>query len=42
MTKDLEVTNNREEKNFLVFTKSVYLCLATIEKQKKQYLIISE
>ncbi len=39
MTKDLKVTNKREEKNFHAFTHSVYLCLATF---KKQFLVISE
>ena len=33
-TKDLEVTNNRGEKNFHVFTHSAYLGLATFKKQK--------
>ncbi len=42
MTKDLEVTNNREEKKFHVFTHSVYLCLANLKKTKKQFSIISE
>ena len=42
MTKDLEVTNNRDEKNFHFFTHSVYLCLPTFKKQKTQFLIISE
>jgi len=42
MTKDLEVTNNREEKKLHVFTHSVYLCLANFKKRKKQYLITSE
>jgi hypothetical protein len=33
MTKDLEVTNDRKEKKFHVFTHSVYLCLANLKKQ---------
>jgi hypothetical protein len=42
MAKDPELTDNREEKKFHVFTHSVYLCLANFKKGKNQFLIISE